>query len=85
MSCGIYINCVYSTQFAGWNAPSIVNHLRYTLGTQLEAMVITQCGSTVYIGIAQVTWHQPCTLKNSSFHFHYAFHFTFKEISVKKS
>ena len=44
---------------------------------------ITQCGSTVYIGIAQVTWHQPCTFENSSFHFHYALHFVFEEISVK--
>ena len=44
---------------------------------------ITQCGSTVYIEIAQVTQHQPCTFENSSFHFHYALHFTFEEISVK--
>ena len=46
-------------------------------------IIITQCGSTVYIGIAQVTRHQPCTFENSSFHLHYAFHFTFEEISVK--
>ena len=26
-------------------------------------MFITQCGSTAYIGIAQVTWHQPLHLK----------------------
>ena len=44
---------------------------------------ITQSGSTVYIGIAQVTQHQPCTFENLSFHFHCAFHFTFEEISVK--
>ena len=48
-----------------------------------NSALITQCGSTVYIGIAQVTRYQPCTFVNSSFHFHYAFHFTFEEISVK--
>ena len=37
----------------------------------------------VYIGIAQVTWHQPCTFENSSFHFHYALQEAFEEISVK--
>ena len=35
------------------------------------------------IGIAQVTRHQPCTFENLIFHFHYAFHFTLEEISVK--
>ena len=35
------------------------------------------------IGIAQVTWHQPCTFENSSFHFHYALQEAFEEISVK--
>ena len=45
--------------------------------------LITQCGSTVYIGIAQVTRHQPYTFENSSFHFHYAFHSAFEEIGVK--
>ena len=39
--------------------------------------------STVYIGIAQVTRHQPFTFENLNFHFHYAFHFTFEEINVK--
>ncbi len=44
---------------------------------------ITQYGSTVYMGIAQVTRHQPCTYENLSFHLNYAFHFTFEEFSVK--
>ena len=30
-----------------------------------------------------VTGRQPCTFENSSFHFHYALHFTFEEIGVK--
>ena len=44
---------------------------------------ISTPSSTVYIGIAQVTWHQPCTFENSSFHFHFALPFAFEEISVK--
>ena len=49
----------------------------------MNIMYITQCSSTVYIGIVQVTQHQPCTFENSNFDFHYAHHFTFEEISVK--
>jgi len=33
-------------------------------------LFITQCGNTVYIGIAQVTRHPPGTFENSNFHFH---------------
>jgi len=36
---------------------------------------IPQCGSTVYIGIAQVTQHQPCTLEIQVFTF--TLHFSY--------
>ena len=36
--------------------------------------------STCIIGIGQVIQHQPCTFENFDFHFHYALHFTSKDI-----